>query len=201
MPKPGVMLYFDLRPCLKRLGMEQKGQLFEAILEYGEFGAVPNFDDDIGLAVAWDLIRPMIDRDNERYEKISKRRSEAACKRWGTNNANASNSIQEDANDTNASSCMQTDANFGGCEQKRNDGHGENLHRTMHLHNTVCKPMQTMPTTTTPTTTATTTPTPTTTTATTPLSYGEPKNPAVEAVQAGFDDLKRAKLQMLSDLQ
>lgn len=83
MPKPGVMLYFDLRPCLKRLGMEQKGQLFEAILEYGEFGAVPNFDDDIGLAVAWDLIRPMIDRDNERYEKISKRRSEAACKRWG----------------------------------------------------------------------------------------------------------------------
>lgn len=161
MPKPGVMLYFDLRPCLKRLTGEQKGQLFEAILEYGEFGVAPDFDADIGLAVAWDLIRPMIDRDNERYEKISKRRSEAACKRWGEDNANACNS-------------MQVDANASGC-------------------------MQVMPTTTTPT--PTTTPTTTATTATTPLSYGEPKNPAVEAVQAVFDDLKRAKLQMISDLQ
>ena len=175
MPKPGVMLYFDLRPCLKRLTGEQKGQLFEAILEYGEFGVAPDFDADIGLAVAWDLIRPMIDRDNERYEKISKRRSEAACKRWGEDNANACNSMQVDAN---ASGCMQVDANASGC-------------------------MQVMPTTTTPTptTTPTTTATTTPTTATTPLSYGEPKNPAVEAVQAVFDDLKRAKLQMISDLQ
>lgn len=171
MPKPGVMLYFDIRPCLKRLTVEQKGQLFEAILEYGEFGVAPDFDADIGLAVAWDLIRPMIDRDNERYEKISKRRSEAACKRWGTNNANASNSIQVDANDTNASGCMQ-----------------------------VIPTTPTTTTTPTPTTTPTTTTTTTATTATTPLSYGEPKNPAMNAVAAGFEDLRRARLEKLNTL-
>ena len=82
MPKPGVMLYFDARTSLKRLNNEQKGQLFEAILDYGEFGVTPDFDADIGLAVAWDFIRHMVDRDDKRYSKISKKRSEAATKRW-----------------------------------------------------------------------------------------------------------------------
>ena len=30
MGKPGVMFYFDIRPCLKRLSTEEKGLLFEA---------------------------------------------------------------------------------------------------------------------------------------------------------------------------
>lgn len=66
--RPGVMMYFDIRPCLKRLNNEQKGQLFEAILDYAEFSVVPDFGDDVGLSIAWDFIQPKIDRDNERYE-------------------------------------------------------------------------------------------------------------------------------------
>ena len=39
--QPGVILYFDVRPSLKRLNASEKGQLFEAILDYGEHGIEP----------------------------------------------------------------------------------------------------------------------------------------------------------------
>ena len=61
------MFYFDVRPCLKRLTDDDKGRLFEAILDYGEFGIIPEFDGMLG--VAWDFIRPRLDRDAENYEK------------------------------------------------------------------------------------------------------------------------------------
>lgn len=67
--QPGVMMYFDVRPCLIRLSDCEKGQLFEAILDYGENGIVPDFDDKLG--VAWDFIKPRLDRDSERYAKKS----------------------------------------------------------------------------------------------------------------------------------
>ena len=52
--QPGVMLYFEVRPCLIRLNDGEKGQLFEAILDYGEHGIVPDFDGKMG--VAWVFI-------------------------------------------------------------------------------------------------------------------------------------------------
>lgn len=67
MPKPGVMFYFDVRPCIKRLSIEEKGRLFEAILDYGEFGNIPDLDGALG--VAWDFIQPKLDRDSGRYDK------------------------------------------------------------------------------------------------------------------------------------
>lgn len=66
MARPGVMFYFDIRPCIKRLSLEEKGRLFEAILDYGEYGAVPEVDGVLGIA--WDFIQPKIDKDGERYE-------------------------------------------------------------------------------------------------------------------------------------
>ena len=65
MAKPGVMFYFDIRPCLRRLSIEDKGMLFEAILDYAEHGTEPDFDGVVG--VAWDFIKPGIDRDSDRY--------------------------------------------------------------------------------------------------------------------------------------
>lgn len=65
MGKPGIMFYFDVRPCIKRLTLEEKGQLFEAILDYGEFGNLPNFDDRLGIT--WDFIQPKLDKDSELY--------------------------------------------------------------------------------------------------------------------------------------
>lgn len=67
MAKPGVMFYFDVRPCIKRLSLNEKGRLFEAILDYGEFGTIPDLDGALG--VAWDFIQPKLDRDAGRYDK------------------------------------------------------------------------------------------------------------------------------------
>ena len=59
--RPGVMLYFDLRPSLKLLSTEDRGRLFDAILDYAELGVVPELDGM--LAMAWEFIRPRIDKD------------------------------------------------------------------------------------------------------------------------------------------
>ena len=86
MPKPGVMFYFDIRPCIKRLEAEDCGKLFEAILDYGEFGILPEFEGILG--VAWDFIQPKLDRDTAHYN-IKVEKSQYAvysreCKKNGT---------------------------------------------------------------------------------------------------------------------
>ena len=78
--QPGVMIYFDIRPCLVRLSLEEQGQLFRAILDYGEDGIEPDFD--FMLGVAWDFIKPRLDRDKEHYAERIRQCEEAAKKRW-----------------------------------------------------------------------------------------------------------------------
>ena len=75
MAKPGVMFYFDVRPCIKRLDITEKGRLFEAILDYGEFGVVPEFNGALG--VAWDFLQPKLDRDSGRYDRQVEQRQYA----------------------------------------------------------------------------------------------------------------------------
>lgn len=90
--QPGCMLYFDVRPCLKRLTAEEKGILFEAILDYGEFGLLPEIEGSLG--VAWDFIQPRLDRDRERYEEISQKRTAAINSRWEKNRAIHENTFE-----------------------------------------------------------------------------------------------------------
>ncbi len=104
MARPGVMFYFDTRPCLKRLSNEDKGRLFEAILDFGEYGVIPDFDGTLG--VAWDFIQPKIDRDCKRYESIVEKRTQAAKARW------AKEGRSSDANECTCISDMpNTDTN------------------------------------------------------------------------------------------
>lgn len=80
MARPGIMLYFDIRQPLKVLTDADKGRLFDAILEYGENGTIPEFDGM--LALAWGFIQPKLDRDEEAYENAKVQRKYAAfCKR------------------------------------------------------------------------------------------------------------------------
>lgn len=80
MTRPGVMIYFSLRPVLKYLNDEQLGQLLRAILDYGEYGAVPDFTEPL-LAMAWSFVVTGIDRDWEAYrEKMDKRKYAAYCR-------------------------------------------------------------------------------------------------------------------------
>ena len=70
---PGVMIYFDLRPCLTQLSAAEKGRLLEAILDYSEFGTVPDFSGKLGIA--WGFLRPKLDRDRDAYaRKVQQRK-------------------------------------------------------------------------------------------------------------------------------
>ena len=93
MPKPGVMFYFDVRPCIKRLNIEEKGCLFEAILDYGEFGNIPDFDGALG--VAWDFIQPKLDRDAGRYDKQVEQKQYAVYVREAKKNGGTPVSFDE----------------------------------------------------------------------------------------------------------
>ena len=79
--KPGVMLYFRWRNSLRLLNHQQLGQLFAAILDYGETGQQLQSDDPF-LLFAWNAILPDMDHDTQRYEQIVEKRRQAAGKRW-----------------------------------------------------------------------------------------------------------------------
>lgn len=74
--RPGVMIYFEsVRPALSRLDNEQCGALFRAIIDYAEYGAVSDLEPMTGMA--FDLLRPKIDRDAEKYEESREQRQHA----------------------------------------------------------------------------------------------------------------------------
>lgn len=66
--KPGVMLYFDMAESLKFLSREDKGDLLDAIMDYGRMGKQPDFKGALG--VCWALIKPRMDRDTAKYEEV-----------------------------------------------------------------------------------------------------------------------------------
>lgn len=78
--RPGVMIYFELRLSLRRLSREEKGDLFDAILDYGETGVLPDFDGVLG--VVWDFVQPRIDADANAYRERCEQSAEAAKRRW-----------------------------------------------------------------------------------------------------------------------
>lgn len=79
--QPGVMLYFELRPTLEFLDSAQLGRLFLAILDYGERGIEPEFE-DTASAIVWSLLRRRLDLDRERYEERCRQQQSRASKRW-----------------------------------------------------------------------------------------------------------------------
>lgn len=93
MAKPGVMFYFDIRPCIKRLNIEERGRLFEAILDYGEYGIVPELEGVLG--VAWDFIQPRLDRDAGQYDRKVEQRQYAAFVRECRKNGGEPPSFEE----------------------------------------------------------------------------------------------------------
>ena len=74
--RPGVMLYFDaVRPAISRLNEAQCGVLLRSVMDYAQYGVVPELDPMTGLA--FDMLVPKIDRDAERYEESREQRQYA----------------------------------------------------------------------------------------------------------------------------
>ena len=79
MARPGIMVYFDMMGPLKVLPDADKGRLFWAMLEYGKNGTVPQFDGL--LALAWEFVKPKIDKDSEEYNRtVLKRQYATFCR-------------------------------------------------------------------------------------------------------------------------
>lgn len=78
---PGIMMYFDFRPAIDKLSFEQLGRLFAAMLNYGEFGEVPEFTDP-EMSMAWGFVARYVDNDRKRYEAKCERARARALKRW-----------------------------------------------------------------------------------------------------------------------
>lgn len=79
--RPGFMIYFDRLSFLDRLDDAQCGQLLRAMVDYSKDGVVPILD-DVPLEVAWDVVRPMLDKDVDRYREVCEKNRENAIKRW-----------------------------------------------------------------------------------------------------------------------
>ena len=74
------MLYFDaVRPAISRLDETQCGALLRSLMDYAQYGVVPELDPMTGLA--FDMLVPKIDRDAERYEESREQRQYAAYAR------------------------------------------------------------------------------------------------------------------------
>lgn len=102
------MLYFSIRPCLKRLSLEEKGALFEGILDYAQHGVWPDFDGVLGIA--WDFISPLIDADGESYKNKCEQAKRAVESRWARNKCDTDvyDSMRTNTENTNINSSSNT---------------------------------------------------------------------------------------------
>ena len=73
--KKSFVLYHDIRTPLELLTDEQRGKLFIALLNYSEYGELPDFDG--ALLMAFAFIRTSLDRDAESWAEKRAKRAEA----------------------------------------------------------------------------------------------------------------------------
>jgi len=73
--KQSFVLYYDIREPLSLLNDSERGRLFSAILNYAEYGEMPDFDGAAQMAFAF--IRKALDRDAEKWESKREKRVEA----------------------------------------------------------------------------------------------------------------------------
>lgn len=85
--KPGVMVYWETFDVLESLVDGDAKLMISAIRQYSQYGALPDFSGNAILSTLWLLIRPKLDADSERYERIREQKREAgrasAAKRAG----------------------------------------------------------------------------------------------------------------------
>ncbi len=84
--RPGVMVYFHLTEPLTDLNDSQFGRLMRALLEYAQYGVVPQFDEQL-LTILWGFFRHASDVDKERYDQRCASARAAVNKRWGKDTA------------------------------------------------------------------------------------------------------------------
>lgn len=80
--RPGVMLYWKTFDALEELVDGEAKQMLRAIRHYAQYGEAPDFENSPVCKMAWTLLKPELDADAERYERICEQRREAVIARW-----------------------------------------------------------------------------------------------------------------------
>lgn len=113
--KNSFVLYTSYKEHIDLLSVEEKAQLLDAIFQYAE--GYPEEQIIIsGMAkMAFSFIRQQMDKDNEKYDEICRKRKEAGKKGAAAKQANGSNCLDEQ---TNNSICKQVVANASKCSGK-----------------------------------------------------------------------------------
>lgn len=97
--KDTVVFYKDWYDSTQGLSDEERLAIYDAVMRYAFEGVVP---DDKLIKCATALMRSAIDRDNGKYEEVSRKRKEAAEKRWQERrNMQPMQMHTSDANNTN----------------------------------------------------------------------------------------------------
>ena len=90
--KNSVVFYKDWYEAFQELSDEERLQAYDAVLRYAFEGEQPTAK---LIRIATAAMRSQIDRDNEKYEDVSRKRKEAVERRW-----QKYNSMQANTNDT-----------------------------------------------------------------------------------------------------
>lgn len=99
MAKNGVIMYYDLLEQLKDFSDAQFGKLTRALLQYDKDGYITEFN-DMQLKLAFQMLKPTIDRNKEDYLYKCEKNRENVLKRWGKHHTNEYDGIRTNTIDT-----------------------------------------------------------------------------------------------------
>ena len=102
--KPGVMMYWEMFDVLENLLDGQAKTMLHAIRCYSQYDTDPDFAGDTLLATLWMLVKPKIDADSQRYERIIEQKRQAG-KASAAKRLSKSNECQQPL--TDADGCHQ----------------------------------------------------------------------------------------------
>ena len=77
-PKGSFIVFHDWLEPIEHLSDADCGRLFRSMIKYSETGEIPSFDGAVAMAFAF--IRPVMDRNAEKWEDERRQRSEAGRK-------------------------------------------------------------------------------------------------------------------------
>lgn len=72
--RPGVMIYYEMRPS-RKLSDAERLRLYDAMMDFGEFGTVPELDGAVGIV--WDYLQSILERSDRKYTETCEKRAQA----------------------------------------------------------------------------------------------------------------------------
>lgn len=92
-------MYYDLLEQLKDFNDEQFGKVVRVMIKYDKDGIEPNIE-DVQIKLAFNMLKPTIDRNKQEYQYKCDRNRENINKRWNRQDTNEYDGIRTNTNYT-----------------------------------------------------------------------------------------------------